>query len=152
MDCTGSGTARLLVKNSAGIPISENLYWINLKDDYKALDQLPAANLTATVTTSGNNGKTKYLLNITNPGDHIAFMISCKLQGARSSKELLPTLWNKNYVTLLPKETIQLEAEINNLDLIEEPAVYFKAYNMDKPLIIDIEPRIKSQEPRTKSQ
>ena len=40
----------------------------------------------------------------------------------------------------------QLEAEINNLDLIEEPVVYCKAYNMDEPLIINMETRTKSKE------
>ena len=127
---------KLTARSGAGALLSDNFYFLNKLNDYKALDQLAPARLTGSVSKVENNGRTKYILSLTNNGDGIALRIACKLQGTSSSKELLPSLWNKNYVSLFPKETIHLEVDINNLDLIEEPVISCKAYNMDKPLIV----------------
>jgi hypothetical protein len=129
---------RLTAKSTSGVLLSDNFYWLNKLNDYTALNHLAAIKLTGKVSRVENKGRTKYMLTLTNGGDGIALMIACKLQGSSSSKELLPSLWNKNYISLFPKETIQLEVDINNLDIIENPVITCKAYNMDKPLIISI--------------
>jgi hypothetical protein len=127
---------KLTVKDQSDRSLSENLYWINQSYDYKALENLPQATISASVTKNENNGITKYIIHLTNKGNCIAFMIACRLQGAETNMELLPVLWNRNYITLLPKESIQLEATINNLDLTETAVVSCKAYNMKKGIIV----------------
>ena len=94
------GFLRLIVKNASGT-LSDNFYWIHKSDDLKALDQLPAANITGSITRVENGTRNRYLLQLTNSGDGIAFMIACRLQGSGSGIELLPSLWNKNDINLI---------------------------------------------------
>jgi hypothetical protein len=127
---------RLTVKTVSGATVSDNIYWINKGYDFRDLDQLQNARLSGKVTRMESGGRTKYRLHLNNIGEGIAFMIECRLQGAESGKELLPSLWNKNYVTLFPNESIDLEVDINNLDLTETPVVRCKAYNMEGEIVV----------------
>ena len=129
---------KLTVKSEDNNVVSENFYCLSSTNNYKALDQLPAAKLAGIVTKTMKDGRTTYQLKLTNNGNSLAYRIACKLTGKASGNELLPTLWSNNYVSLLPGESIILESNINNLDQTEQPEISCKAFNMKLPIIIEI--------------
>ena len=130
------GFVRLSMKDDAGALISENTYFIQKQDDLKDLQNLHPAKISGKVVKTGGSGRTTYHLTLTNEGSVIACMIECRLQGSESGMELLPSLWDKNYITLLPHESKQLEVNINNEDLTETPVINCKAYNMTNGIIL----------------
>jgi len=125
---------RLQAINEAGQTLSDNLYWLSSSDDYTALNQLAPAKLSGSVLMVKGTGKTKYILNLTNTGDQLAFMVSLKLVGEDSGAELLPSFWSDNYIHLFPGESARLEVKINDQDLTEDPVIQCEAFNMKNPL------------------
>jgi len=125
---------RLSLKDATGALISSNLYWLSTKPetldwekstwfytptksyaDFRALNTLPKTqvNVSSTSSVDGNTGKTR--ITVENPDKNLAFFIHLNLTKASHNSdplrsEILPVLWEDNYVSLLPGEKRQLTA------------------------------------------
>ena len=118
---------KLTATDGNGKVLSENMYWLNDSNDFRALNNLPVPKLKVTATAASAKGK--YLVTVSNKGTGIAFMVALKLVGKTSKQEILPSLWSDNYVILLPGETKRLEVAIDKSDLSNEvPSIEFTTY------------------------
>jgi exo-1,4-beta-D-glucosaminidase len=120
--------ARLRDKN--GRALSSNFYWLSTTmdvmdfpkstwyntpvtryADFTALRQLPSATVVASVApTTTADGWESSLVTLTNRGSGLAFFIRLQVKRPDGS-EVLPVLWEDNFISLLPGETrvIQLQ-------------------------------------------
>jgi hypothetical protein len=105
----GNGTVlvKLALKSANGQVISQNLYWLAAKsEDYRDLDKLPAANVTATASFSkGNDGEARITVQLKNNGPSAALENKLTLVNGKDGSRILPAYYSDNYVSLLPGES-----------------------------------------------
>jgi exo-1,4-beta-D-glucosaminidase len=121
----------LTATDQDGKPLSSNFYWLSTKADeldwtsthdtvytpqsayadMTGLQELPRVALTARVIDSGHvqDGLVSKTITLKNPGKSIAFMIHLRLLDGHN-QDITPTLWDDNYISLLPGESRQLLA------------------------------------------
>jgi len=171
---------RLSLEENSGKLVSSNLYWLSTKPEtldwqkstwfytptksyanFRALNMLPKAQVQVSSTSrmDGGNGKTQVMLN--NPSRNLAFFVHLKLTKASrnsdpSRTEILPVLWEDNYVSLLPGEKRQLAATYRMADAGEgSPIVEMDGWNItpepasDEPS--DAAGRSKGNQPASKA-
>jgi exo-1,4-beta-D-glucosaminidase len=119
----------LSAADATGKLLSNNFYWLSTTSDkldwsathdtvytpqiayadLTGLQDLPRVSIRATVEAPGRleNGLASGLLTLTNPGKAIAFMTHLRLVG-RNGQRIVPTLWEDNYISLLPGESRKL--------------------------------------------
>jgi exo-1,4-beta-D-glucosaminidase len=69
---------------------------------------------------------------IENPSRNLAFFVRLKVDKGRGGEEILPVLWEDNYVSLLPGERRQLTATYRAADLgAAKPYVEVKGWNTE---------------------
>jgi exo-1,4-beta-D-glucosaminidase len=118
--------AKLSLADSTGKLVSSNFYWLPAKqsvvdwektpdtawspigtfEDMTALQQLPKSQVSATAARQGNAVRVK----LKNPSDKLAFLVRLSLNDSATKKEVLPVLWDDNYVVLMPGETREITA------------------------------------------
>jgi hypothetical protein len=105
----GNGTVlvKLALKSANGQMLSQNLYWLAAKiADYRDLDKLPGANVTATASFSkGDNGEARITVQLKNNGTSAALENKLTLINNRDGSRILPAYYSDNYLSLLPGES-----------------------------------------------
>ncbi|HYN03427.1 MAG TPA: glycoside hydrolase family 2 protein, partial [Vicinamibacteria bacterium] len=115
----------LQLDNAAGHTVSRNVYWLSTKKDVLAWDKsdwyytpvteyadltglqrLPPAEVTATARFESGRA----LVTLQNPSKALAFLVHLAVRKGKGGEEVLPVLWEDNYLTLLPGETREIEA------------------------------------------
>ena len=74
-------------------------------EDLSQLNQLRKVRLDATALLSRPHDGDEVCVRIKNPSSHLAFQIRLALVDAESGDEILPVLWEDNYLSLLPGES-----------------------------------------------
>jgi exo-1,4-beta-D-glucosaminidase len=112
---------KLSMRDNAGKEISTNFYWVPGRlstmawdkvtdtafapiesfEDLTALNQLPAVRLRATARVESSDG---VRVTLQNPSKNLAFQAHVGIRGAKSDEEILPVLWEDNYISLMPGE------------------------------------------------
>ncbi len=129
---------KLIASDSTGKLVSQNFYWIAAQptdfdwehsdgratparhpQDLTALQQLPATNIGVIghLRHSGKDGRVA--LTLDNRGSAVAFLLRAQVQakcGAQTFHEVLPVLWDDNYISLLPQETRTVTATFDIAD------------------------------------
>lgn len=122
----------LSLDDAAGRTVSRNVYWLSTKPDALAWDksewyytpltqyadltglqQLPPAEVKATARFESGRAK----VTLENPSKALAFLVHLAVRKGPGGEEVLPVLWQDNYVTLLPGETRELAAMYAAKDL-----------------------------------
>ncbi len=128
----------------AGI-VSRNFYWLSTAPetldwsksnwyvtptlayaDYTALNRLPEATLELSAETSGAGDARVTTVHLRNSSRTLAFGLRLKLDGA-DGEEILPVLWEDNYLALLPGEARTLTAKWRGSEA--HPSVEAQAWN-----------------------
>ena len=140
---------RLTMKDSTGRVVSLNTYWLSTKPetlDWKRADwwhtpqlryadltgvnRLPPVKLTAIGTTVDQGDRREETVTVTNQSDAIAFFVRLRILKGPGGDELLPILWQDNYLTLLPGESRKVTANYAIADLDgTSPVVAVDAWN-----------------------
>ncbi|MHC1775234.1 MAG: glycoside hydrolase family 2 protein [Lentimicrobium sp.] len=121
---------KLVAMDKNGKVLSENLYWVSRKNNYLALNSLPAPEIETRIkSVSGSNG-IEYEITIKNTGNVIAFMLSLRIAGKDSHQEILPSYWSDNYFSLLPGEERTVYVKPAGSGMLEKPVLEFRAFNM----------------------
>lgn len=106
----------LKLKNSEGVVISENFYYVNPLEtgNYNALNRLPEITLSAECRNVLRGDKMAVEIKISNPAQFPAIMIRLKAENAADGSRILPAFWSDNYLSLMPGEsrTISLTPEV----------------------------------------
>jgi exo-1,4-beta-D-glucosaminidase len=110
--------------------VSRNFYWLSTAEDsvdhdrgnwyytplvshadLSGLANLKRARVEADITThTARNGRENIELSLRNPGAELAFFMRLRLVTASGDREILPVLWDDNFVSLMPGETLSLGA------------------------------------------
>jgi exo-1,4-beta-D-glucosaminidase len=141
----------LKVDDAAGKRLSSNLYWLSTAKeelawdktewyytpikshaDFTALNSLPRVRLkkSANVTRTGDEVHT--VVTLENPGNSIAFLVRLQAKAGAKGEEILPVLWEDNYISLLPgeKRTIVARHAISDVGAVE-PYVSISGWNVE---------------------
>ncbi len=86
-------------------------------DDFKALVELPQVRLTASAVVGPAPGA-RICVKLQNPSDHLAFQIHFAVQHQGEEREILPVLWDDNYIELMPGETREIVARYRSRDAL----------------------------------
>ncbi len=139
---------KLVLKNAAGRPVSDNFYWLPAKtstmdwdktqdsavtpirtyEDLTALAKLPMVKVTATATherVGGKDGKDRVKVTLKNPSQSLAFQVHVGVRAPNVEEEILPVLWEDNYVSLLPGESKTITAEYMKWTTVPAGATVF---------------------------
>jgi exo-1,4-beta-D-glucosaminidase len=119
----------LTVKDKKGKIQSRNFYWLStvadeldyskrkwyitptsVHGDFTALATLPSVNLEVKTIFQNDNKDNRATVTLTNPGHSLAFFVRLRVMNAKGDAEILPSMWDDNYVSLLPGETRTLTA------------------------------------------
>ncbi len=121
---------QLQLQSSDGKVVSSNFYWLSAKkntyewtkttyrftpvssyEDLTSLQSLPKAAIeTVGSIQPGPDGAIAHI-QIKNPSDHLAFQLRLGIHKSGQADEILPVLWEDNYIELMPGETRELTAQ-----------------------------------------
>jgi exo-1,4-beta-D-glucosaminidase len=126
----------LALTDADGKQVGSGFYWLSSKPetldwgkstwyttptlsyaDFTALAQLPRVRLAATSQTERKDKDSVTRVTLSNPGEVVAFFVRLKVVKGAGGEEILPVLWEDNYVSLLPGETRELTATYRTEDL-----------------------------------
>lgn len=124
------GFLRLVLQDHVtGKTLSRNVYWLSPHDDvldwdastwyttpvstyanYHALNRLPPATVRGTMyrLPAGVLGQTRVKIVVENQATVPAFFLRLAVVDRWTREEVAPVYWSDNYITLLPKESIEL--------------------------------------------
>jgi hypothetical protein len=122
------------LRDAAGKPLSDGLYWHGLPDkpdDLTALNDLPVVPLK--ITAARHDAGDKLLLDVTlsNPGPQVALMAHLQLHRGTSRERVLPVYYSDNYLSLAPggEKTVTIEAARSSLKN-EKPLIMVDGWNI----------------------
>jgi exo-1,4-beta-D-glucosaminidase len=136
----------LALDDASGRPASRNVYWLSTKPDVLAwdksdwyytpvtayadltgLEKLSPAQVRATVSFEAGRARVR----LENAGPSLAFLVHLAVRKGSGGEEVLPVLWEDNYVTLLPGEARELVATYAAKDLgAATPVVTLDGWNV----------------------
>ena len=113
--------------------------------DYTSLNKLPRVDLDATAQYRKNGEKSSMIVTLHNSSSALAFAVHLKVnrsserrvsrEGERDD-EILPVLWQDNYVSLLPGETRQVTASFHSLKNDNSiPTVDIDGWNVNRQTV-----------------
>ena len=99
----GTGFAALHLRDKGKL-VSDNFYWLSQDGDFGFLASLPRVNLQVSVKHEHQDGQQVVRVRLKNSGSSPAFFIALRV-GRKEGKEILPSFWSDNYLSLLPGES-----------------------------------------------
>jgi exo-1,4-beta-D-glucosaminidase len=140
----------LRVTDAGGKLVGSNFYWLSTKNetinwaksnwyvtptesyaDYTAVAQLPKVKLNVSSRTENKGNQSVTRVTLENPSKSIAFFIRLKVNKGKGGEEILPAVWQDNYVSLLPGERREITAMYRIADLGgAKPEVEVKGWNV----------------------
>jgi exo-1,4-beta-D-glucosaminidase len=119
----------LRLTDSTGKLVGSNFYWLSTKPetidwtnsvwyttptasyaDYTALAQLPKVKLKVSSRNEVTRAGDVTHVMLENPSKNLAFFVRLKVNRGRGGPEVLPVVWEDNYVSLLPGEKREISA------------------------------------------
>jgi len=151
---------KLALADSNGKTVSTNFYWLSLKksaylwgktdyrytpvssyEDLTALERLPKAGAMS-VSASVEPGVEGLAVRVKlrNPSEHLAFQVHLGIRHPHQEMEILPVLWDDNYIELMPGEAREIEAQFLSADALKGGAsLNVNGWNIE-PSTIPLEP------------
>jgi exo-1,4-beta-D-glucosaminidase len=140
----------LSLSDASGKSVGSGFYWLSSKAetfdwakstwyttptlsfaDLTALADLPRAQVKVTSKTERRGPTSSTHVTLENPGPSLAFFVRLKVVKGPGGEEVLPALWQDNYVTLLPGEQRVLTASYRTKDLAAaKPVVEVSGFNL----------------------
>jgi exo-1,4-beta-D-glucosaminidase len=141
---------RLVLQDAKRQELSRSTYWVSAQADsiawkqehpvfqytpqatfadYTGLDRLPAAQVEAHEDIVRERGEVRHVVTVTNTGTGMAFFVHLAIVRQKDGEEILPVLWQDNYITLVPGETRVIEARCAAQANGEATTLKVEAYN-----------------------
>jgi len=127
---------RLTLEDPAGKLLSSNFYWLSTKPDVSdwknstwyytpissyadltGLKSLPPVEVKVSSRVEHRNDGDVTRVTVENPSSHLAFFVHLRITKGRGGEELLPILWEDNYLPLMPGEKKEISATYRMEDL-----------------------------------
>lgn len=139
----------LRLSDASGKQVGSNFYWLSSKPetidwektnwyttptasyaDYTALSQLPKVKLKTTSRTERKGKDAITHVTVENPSKDLAFFVRLKVN--KGNEEILPVLWQDNYISLLPGEKREIRATYRASELgTAKPSIEVKGWNAE---------------------
>ena len=140
----------LRLEDSTGKPVGSNFYWLSTKPetldwakttwwmtptesyaDFTALAQLPKVNLKFTDRSERKGEQEVTHVVLQNPSKSLAFFVRLKVDKGIKGEEILPVVWEDNYISLMPGEKREVTATYRASELgTAKPAVEVSGWNV----------------------
>ncbi len=124
---------RLTLSDASGHTLSQNTYWrYRTPSAMQALNTTQQTRISASINngSSAGPGRQQLTATIRNRGTSIAAMVRLSLLDADSGNRVLPTLYEDNYLWLLPGESRTLTISFPTAALpSDQPELHVEAYN-----------------------
>jgi exo-1,4-beta-D-glucosaminidase len=141
---------KLTLQDEAGQLLSDNLYWLSTKQDtfnwpkttyyytpltahadLTALKDLPPAQLNTTARSERRGAEEIVHVRLSNPSSALAFFVRLHLTRGPNGDDIVPIIWQDNYLSLLPGEARELTATYRVKDLHgASPALTVSGWNV----------------------
>src|SRR5260370_21526131 len=143
----------LRVTDPSGKLVGSNFYWLSTKPetldwtksnwyttptasyaDYTSLAQLPKVKLKVSSRSErrGKNEEEITRVTLENPSKSLAFFVRLKLDKGKGGEEILPVVWQDNYISLLPGEKREITATYRASALgTAKPEVEVSGWNVE---------------------
>jgi exo-1,4-beta-D-glucosaminidase len=129
----------LKLENSNGQEVSTNFYWISAKktvydwnkttyrytpatsyEDFSALQSLAKAGpIEVSANIESGEAGPAVRVKIENHADQLAFQVHLAISHKGEEGEILPILWQDNYLELMPRESDEITAQFLNADALK---------------------------------
>lgn len=153
-DVSGLSNAYFLVlklEDSTGKQVGSNFYWLSTKPevidwakstwwmtptasfaDFTAISQLPKVKLKVADRTERKGEESITHVTVENPSKSLAFFVRVKVNKGAKGEEILPVVWEDNYISLLPGEKREVTATYRASELgAAKPAVEVSGWNVE---------------------
>ncbi len=126
----------LRLEDSTGKQVGSNFYWLSTKPevvdwakstwwmtptasyaDFTAISQLPKVKLKVADRTEHKGEESITRVTVENPSKSLAFFVRLKVVKGSRGEEILPTVWEDNYISLLPGEKREISATYRTSEL-----------------------------------
>ncbi|MGB8581808.1 MAG: beta galactosidase jelly roll domain-containing protein [Candidatus Sulfotelmatobacter sp.] len=141
----------LRLTDSTGKLVGSNFYWLSTKPetidwakstwwmtptesytDFTALAQLPKVKLKVSDRTERKGEESYTHVTLENPSKNLAFFIRLKVSKGEKGEEILPVVWEENYISLLPGEKREVTATYRTGELgTAKPVVEVSGWNVE---------------------
>jgi exo-1,4-beta-D-glucosaminidase len=141
----------LRLEDSTGKLVGSNFYWLSSKPetldwaksnwwmtptasyaDFTALSQLPKVKLTVTDHSERKGEEEITHVMLQNPSKSLAFFVRLKVDKGAKGEEILPVVWQDNYISLLPGEKREVSASYRAAELgTAKPVVEVSGWNVE---------------------
>jgi exo-1,4-beta-D-glucosaminidase len=141
----------LRITDGSGTLLGSNFYWLSTKPetldwaksnwyttptasyaDYTSLAALPKIKLNVSSRTERDGDGMVTRLTLQNPGKTLAFFVHLSVNKGEGGEEILPVLWQDNYISLLPGEKREITATYRASDLEgTKPEVKVNGWNVE---------------------
>jgi exo-1,4-beta-D-glucosaminidase len=141
----------LRLTDSTGKLVGSNFYWLSTKPetldwaktnwwmtptdsfaDFTALAQLPKLKLKVIDHTERKGEDSVTHVTIENPNKSLAFFVRLKVNKGVKGEEILPVVWEDNYISLLPGEKREITATYRTSELgASKPTVEVTGWNVE---------------------
>ena len=141
----------LTLEDSAGKLVGSNFYWLSTKPetidwakstwwmtptgpiaDFTAISQLPKVKLKVTDRTEHKGEEEVTHVTLENPSKSLAFFVRLKVNKGEKGEEILPVVWEDNYISLMPGEKREVSATYRASELgAAKPAVEVSGWNTE---------------------
>ena len=148
---SGTYFLALRLEDSAGKLVGSNFYWLSTKPetidwpkstwfttptesyaDYNALSQLPKVKLKVTDRSEHRLDQEVTHVTLENPSKNLAFFVRLKVNKGAKGEEILPVIWEDNYISLLPGEKREVRATYRVSELgAAKPVVEVSGWNVE---------------------
>jgi exo-1,4-beta-D-glucosaminidase len=107
-------------------------------DDFTELNRLVRVRINAIATITQTEQGSLVHVSLRNPTDHLAFQVRLGIHSKGQGAEILPVLWEDNYIELLPGESRELLAEyLSRGALSGNPELTVSGWNIE-PLTVSL--------------
>jgi exo-1,4-beta-D-glucosaminidase len=113
-------------------PIGDNFSSLPMPPaDYTALSQLPQVKLRVTSRSERKGEESLTHVTLQNPTQSLAFFVRLKVTRGAGGEEILPVIWQDNYISLRPGEKREITASYRTAKLGPvQPAVEVSGWNV----------------------
>jgi exo-1,4-beta-D-glucosaminidase len=145
---------RLRLEDAKGRLLSSNLYWLSSRPetlneekanwyvtpaksfaDFTALSSLTKATLNGNARLERHAEECSVHVSLENPTPSLAFFVRLKLTKGSGGEELLPILWQDNYISLWPGEKLEIAVRFKPAQLGNQvPALEVEGWNVDRTI------------------
>ncbi len=140
----------LRLTDASGRQVGSNFYWLSNKPekldwkksnwyttptsefaDYSSLSRLPKVKLQVTSRHTRHGEESQTTVTLDNASKSVAFFVRLKVTKGVGGAEILPVIWQDNYISLLPGEKRDITASYRSAEIgAAQPAVEISGWNV----------------------